>query len=246
MHARTGSPPTGVEDLECGDGSPPDRDALVAAGQALTWQSPFTLGSVLAVPLTRASAVTFDHPELAGVDRWHDRFLRGFAHRMAIELTIASVTAELVGETAEAQPGEDVRMLGSAITGLGQLLKDLGVVRRPEECKSMIVADTMRTHDVLLGGLGSQEVSLRRRGAFAVHTVRSVPQRPERCDLDVARAQVGLPWPTRVGGGIGEDLGLARWRTTMQALGHQVWSRLEERDALVTELWLRDLAEAPG
>ena len=245
VHARTGSPPSGVDDLECGDGAPLDRDALGAAGQALVWQSPFTLGSVLAVPLTRASAVTFDHPEPAGVERWHERFVRGFAHRMAIELTIASVTAELVGETDAAQPGEDAQMLTSAITGLTRLLGDLETVRGPEECTGMIVADTVRTHDALLGGPGAQEVSARRRGAFTVHAVRSVPRRPECCDMEEARARVGLPWPTRVGGGIGEDLGLARWRATMQAHGHQLWSRLDERNALVTELWLRDPAGVP-
>jgi hypothetical protein len=232
--------------MVCGDRASLDRDVLVAAGQALTWQSPFMLGSVLAVPLTRASAAAFDHPELVGADRWHDRFGRGVAHQMAIELSIASVTAELVGEAAGPQLAEDARMLVSAITGLAHLLQDLGGVRRPEECKSMIVADTMRTHNVLLGGLSHQEVSVRRGGAFAVHTVRSVPQRPERCDMDGVRARVGLPWPSQVGDGIGEDLGLARWRATMQAHRHQVWSRLEGRNALVTELWLRDPAGAAG
>jgi hypothetical protein len=232
--------------MVCGDGTSLDRDALVAAGQALTWQSPFTLGSVLAVPLTRSSAATFDHPELVGADRWHDRFARGLAHRMAIELSIASVTAQLVGEAAGPQLAEDARMLVSAITGLAHLLQDLGGVRRPEECKSMIVADTMRTHDVLLGGFSYQKVSVRRAGAFAVHTVRSVPQRPERCDMDGVRAQVCLPWPTRVGDGIGDDLGLGRWRATIQAHRHQVWSRLEGSDALVTEVWLRDPAGAAG
>jgi hypothetical protein len=183
--------------------------------------------------------VVFGHSGTAAVEGWHDRFTLGFAHRMAVELTIASVTAELAGPRL----GENAGMLGSAIDGLSRLLTDLEGVRGLEESRDLIVADAMRTHDVLLGGLKDQRVSVRRRGAFAVRSVRSVPRRPDGSDLEALRARVGLPWPARVGDGIGEDLGLARWRATMQAHGHLLWSRLEGRSSLVTELWLHDPCE---
>lgn len=237
VHAQEGLPPRGVEDLTGGGGAVLDRDLLVAAGQAMTWQAPYAIGSLVAIPLTRASAVTFHHPERAGVERWHDRFSRGLAHRMAVELTIASVTAGLLDEVATAQAGEDAAMLGSAIDGLARLLADLQGARRSEDIRSMIVADTMRTHDALLGGAACQRVSVRRNGDFVVHTVRSASRRLERGDLEGVRARVGLPWPALVGDVVGEDLGLARWRATMQARGHQLWSRLEGKDTLVTELW---------
>ncbi|MBO2455984.1 hypothetical protein [Actinomadura violacea] len=245
VHARGGVPPCGLEDLMGGDGAPVDPVVLIAAGQAMIWRSPYVIGPLVAVPLTRSSAVALHQPDPTDPERWHDRFTRGFAHRMAVELTIASVTAGLLGEVAAAQAGEDAAMLGSAVEGLARLLADLQDIRRAEESRSMIVADAMRTHDTLLGGAMSQRVSVRRQAGFTVHTVRSVSRRPGRRDLEQVRTRVGLPWPTQVSGGVGEDLGLARWRATMQAHGHQVWSRLEGKDTLVTELWLRDPPEAP-
>jgi hypothetical protein len=240
VHARAGVPPSGVEDLAGGDGAALYPDSLVAAGQAMTWQATYVLGAHVAIPLTRASALTLRHPGRTGPEGWHGRFNQGLAHRMAVELTIASVTAGLLGERAVPQGGEDATMLGSAIDGLARLLTDLNEAGGREESRSRIVADAMRTHDVLLGGPASQRVSVRRREGFAVHTVRSVATGLDRSDLERVRARVGLPWPARAGQGLGEDLGLARWLATMQAHGHRMWSRLEGEADLVTELWLAD------
>ncbi|WP_433467313.1 hypothetical protein ACQPZP_09360 [Spirillospora sp. CA-142024] len=241
VHARAGVQPSGVDDLSVPGGGSLDRDSLVAAGQALTWRSVFTSGSLTAIPLTAASAVLVDRDAGTPAELWHDRFTRGFAYRMAGELTIASVTAGLLGEAAS----EDVKLLGSAIDGLARLLTDLEEVRSPGVRAEQIVADTVRTHNALLGGLMRPQVSAREQGDFTVHTVRSVSRHLTRSDLEPMRARIGLPWPARVTNGVGDHLGLARWRITMQSNGDQMWCRLEAQNVLVTELWLRNPPEPP-
>jgi hypothetical protein len=236
VHARAGVPPRGVQDLSTGSGVPLDQASLVVAGQALTWQSAFTSGPITAIPLTVASAVLF--ADASGPDQWHDRFARGVAHRMAGELAIASVTAGLLGGEA----GEDAELLGSAIDGLTRLLIDIERLQAPEQADGsdhQIVADAATTHAALLGTLTDQRISVREHGEFAVHTVRSVSADLGRGDLQRVLVRVGLPWPTHSEAGVGRDLGLARWRATFQAHGHQMWCRVDE-NALVTELWLRD------
>ncbi|HEY8482063.1 MAG TPA: hypothetical protein VIL71_19725 [Spirillospora sp.] len=239
VYARAGVPPSRIEDLTGPDQAELDRDSLVAAGQALTWRSVFTSGKRTAIPLTAASAVLVGRDEGVIAETWHDRFTRGLAHRMAGELTIASVTASLIGDAVRGQRGEDAELLGSAIEGLGRLLTDLEEVRAPGEKAERIVADTVRTHAALLGSLAHQQVTSREEGEFTVHTVRSVSRHLTRSDLEPMRTRVGLPWPAHVTDGVGDHLGLARWRTTMQADGDQLWCRLEAQNALVTELWLR-------
>ncbi|GGQ22541.1 hypothetical protein [Actinomadura coerulea] len=243
VHARAGVPPCGVEDLSGPAGGTLDRETLVAAGQALTWRSVFTSGSLTAIPLTAASAVIIGHDAETPPELWHDRFTRGFAHRMAGELTIASVTAGLLGETVSGNRDEDAKLLGSAIDGLARLLTDLEEACSPGEKADRIVADTVRTHSALLGVLAHQQVSARDQGEFTVHTVRSVARHLTRSDLEPMRARIGLPWPARVTSGVGDQLGLARWRATMQSDGDQMWCRLEAQNVLVTELWLRNPPE---
>ncbi|TDD85606.1 hypothetical protein E1293_10900 [Actinomadura darangshiensis] len=243
VHSQAGVPPSRVEDLASGDGTAVDRHPLVVAGQALTWQTTFTSGSATAVPVSGASAVVFNHDDGTGQGRWNRRFARGFAHRMAGELTIASVTVGLLDETAGAEADEDAEMLGSAVDGLARLLTDLEDSQAPEESADRIVADALSTHAALMGPLIEQRVTVRQRDEFTVHTVRSVSADLRGPALERLRARVGLPWPARVENGVGVDLGLARWCTTMQVNGHQMWSRLEEGTALVTDLWLRSPPE---
>jgi hypothetical protein len=90
IHTETGLPPRRLEDLIVIDGPPPERDALIAAGQALTWRSTFTTGSLTAIPLSGASALIVAFTREPGQECWDDRFARGFAHRLAGELTIAT------------------------------------------------------------------------------------------------------------------------------------------------------------
>ncbi|MFF5259916.1 hypothetical protein ACFY4C_13290 [Actinomadura viridis] len=254
VRARAGIPPGGVEDLTSDDGTPLDRDSLVAAGQALSWRSTFTCGSLTAIPLDGATALITgpggtdpeprqDPEPWQDPESWHDRFARGLAHRMAGELTIASVTAGLLGEAVSRELGEDASLLGSAIEGLAGLLTDLDGARAPGEIADLIVSDTVRTHVALLGRSARQRISARRRGDYTVHTVRSVSGDLARPDLEKARTRVGMPWPTGARNGVGADLGLARWRTVMQARSHQMWCRLEGENALVTDLWLRNAQE---
>ncbi|GAA3973828.1 hypothetical protein GCM10023085_65420 [Actinomadura viridis] len=248
VRARAGIPPGRVEDLTSDDGAPLDRDSLVAAGQALSWRSTFTCGPLTAVPLDGTTALIIgpggtDPEPWQDPEPWHDRFARGLAHRMAGELTIASVTAGLLGEAVSRELGEDASLLGSAIEGLAGLLTDLDGARAPDDIADLIVADTVRTHAALLGRPARQQVSARRRGDFTVHTVRSVSGDLARPDLEKARTRVGMPWPTGARNGIGADLGLARWRAVMQARSHQMWCRLEGENALVTDLWLRNAQE---
>ncbi|SFQ45943.1 hypothetical protein K8Z49_27510 [Actinomadura madurae] len=245
VHSRSGVPPGRVDDLTGDLGAVLDKESLITAGQAMSWQSTFTCGAVTAVPLTPASAMIFKTPGPADPQRWHDRFTRGLAHRMAGELTIAAVTTELLGHAAMGDTNEDAVLLGSAIDALGRLLADLTEAQRPEEGADRIVTDAKRTHEALLGVV-RQRVHVRRQKEFTVHTVRSVTKDRNRADLERAVARVGLPWPSRAGQGIGGELGLARWRAAMQAHGHQMWSRTEREDVLVTELWLRDPPEARG
>jgi hypothetical protein len=234
-----------VEDLSAPGAGRLDEDSLVAAGQALTWRSVFTSGSLTAIPLTAASAVLIGHDGTTQPELWHDRFTRGLAHRMAGELTIASVTAGLIGDAVRGAWGEDAELLGSAIDGLARLLTDLEEVRSPGVKADRIVADTVRTHTALLGTVTHQHVSVREHGDFTVHTVRSVCRDLTRSELEPMRARIGLPWPARVTTGVGDQLGLARWRATMQSDGDRLWCRLEAQNALVTELWLRNPPERP-
>lgn len=244
VHARAGIPPGRVEDLTGGRGTALDRESLITAGQAMSWQSTFTSGPVTAIPLTQASAMVLRAPGRTGPERWHDRFARGLAHKMAGELTIASVTTALLVHANPGEANEDAVLLGSAIDALSRLLTDLNEAQSPDESADRIVADALRTHEALLGGLVRQRVHVRRQKEFTVHTVRSVTRNGSRADLERALARVGLPWPSRAGDGVGEDLGLARWRVAMQLHGHQMWSRTECEDVLVTELWLREPPEA--
>lgn len=240
VHARAGYPPGGVEDLSVTGQDALDRDSLVIAGQALTWQSVFSCGPITAVPVSSTCALLVRHNEDAGLDKWHDRFTLGLAHRMKGELSIAAVTAKLLAEAAGGDSGEDAELLASAIDGFAALLADLEVKRAPEGTGDRIVADALRTHTVLLGsGLENQQVSVREHGEFTIHTVRSGSAHLTRSELEGLRAQIGLPWPTRPKNGVGRDLGMARWRTTVQSQRHQMWCRVEETNALVTELWLR-------
>jgi hypothetical protein len=241
VHARAGYPPGRVEDLSGNGQGALDRDSLVVAGQALTWQSVFSCGPLTAVPVSSTSALLMRHDGDAGLEQWHDRFALGLAHRMKGELSIAAVTARLLTEAASEDSGEDAELLASAIEGFAALLADLEVARAPEGIADRIVADALRTHTVLLGGsLVHQQVSAREHGEFTIHTVRSGSAHLTRSELERLRAQVGLPWPTRPKNGVGRDLGMARWRTTMQSQRHQMWCRVEGKNALVTELWLRD------
>jgi hypothetical protein len=241
VHARAGVPPRRVEDLVGGHGAPLHRDWLVAAGQALTWQSAFTRGPLSAIPLTGTSAVIFRHHGEPGLGGWHARFARGLAHRMAGELTIASVAAGLLnGDRSGDGPAEDAELLGSALEGLSRLLIDLDEARALESAEE-ILADAVRTHTALLDGIIAQRVSAHAQGDFTVHTVRSICEGVSRDELERVRTRVGLPWPTREGNrnGVGGELGLARWLTAVQLHGHQMWGRLEGENSLVTELWLR-------
>ncbi|WP_329246127.1 hypothetical protein OG417_51075 [Actinoallomurus sp. NBC_01490] len=243
IYAQEGFLPRGVEDLTAGVGLAVDHDSLVAAGQALTWRSTFTVGSIIAVPLTETSAVIVDFGGERGPERWSDRFARGLGHRLAGELTIASVTAGLLVGAAMGDAAEDAKLLGSAIDGLTGLLTDLEHIWMPEETAERIVADTVQTHLALLGSVADQRVSVRPRGDFTVHSVRSLSGELGRADLERVRPRVGLPWPARAGDGVGGDLGLARWCKAMQVRGHQMWCRLEDDKALVTDLWLRNRPE---
>jgi hypothetical protein len=242
VHARLDSPPRGVQDLIVDDTADRDSlaDSLVAAGQALTWRARFTAGSRTAIPLSATCAVVVEREEPAPTEGWHDRFVRGLAHRLAGELTIATFGA---GDRAAAAPAEDAdctELLGSAIDGLGRLLADLEDAQTPEETAERMVADTAGTHQALLGAVADQRVAVRQEAGFTVHSVRSVAEGATLADLERARVRVGLPWPSQAGTSVGEELGLARWCTAMQVRGHQMWSRLQGDDALVTDLWLRD------
>ncbi len=229
ISARAGVPPTRLRDL----GPGLDEPLLVAAGQALTWGSPFSRDGVTAIPLDRASAVVVDNA--AGAEQWYARFARGLAHSMAGEFTVAAVAAGTV--TGASEKAE----LDWAIGGLGRLLKHL------EDPRDMgrIVGDTARTHVALLGRVDDQRVEAEKKGEFTVHTVRSKAALPSD-ELERARTRIGQPWPTRVESTVGRELGLARWRRTVQDGGHQMWCRVEDDDTLVTELWLRHPRAAAG
>ncbi|MEU9021774.1 hypothetical protein [Actinomadura sp. NPDC048394] len=244
VQAQAGTPPGGVEELIGAGDAALDRDSLVVAGQALTWQTTFTSGSLTAVPLNETSAMVFSRVGGTGSGQWHERFARGLGHRMAGEITVASVTAGLLDEAAGM--AEDSEMLGSAIDGLARLLTEVEEAQMMEVSAARIVADTLSTHAALMGALTDQQVSERRQGDFTIHTVRSTSAGLPRPALERARARVGLPWPTQVENGLGSDLGLARWCTAMQAHGHQMWSRLEDEGILVTDLWLRNHPVSQG
>jgi hypothetical protein len=238
VHSRGESPPRGVEDLTVDTAA--DRDSLVAAGQALIWRARFTAGSRTAIPLSATCAVVVECEEPAW-EGWHERFARGLAHRLAGELTLATFGA---GEEAVPAAGGDAdctKLLGSAIDGLGRLLADLEDAQTPEETVERMVADTADTHLALLGAVADQRVAVRREAGFTVHSVRSFAAGATWADLERARSRVGLPWPSQAGTSVGAELGLARWCTAMQVRGNQMWSRLQDGDALVTDLWLRDL-----
>lgn len=239
VYAPTGVPPSGVADLSARNGSSVDRDGLVAAGQALTWQWPFGYGARIAIPLDATTAVVVGDGRGTGMDLWYERFARGLAHRIAGELTIASVSAGLLGETLGSESGEGVGLLGSAIEGLGRVLGDVDDMWNPAKAADQIVSDAVRTHVALLSGPADQRVTVREDGEFTVHTVWSVSAHLARADLERIRTRIGLPWPARTRNGVGPDLGLVRWRATLQAHGGQMWCRLEGENVLVTELWLR-------
>jgi hypothetical protein len=255
VRARGGTQPRDVEDVRGGTRRL-SGEALVAAGQALTWQWTFTHGRFTAIPLDRAVAVLLADSGGGGLEGWHERFTRGLAHRVAGELTIASVAAGLLSErSAEGSGGgdgadsaDDAELLGSAIGGLFDVCTDLGEDGHGENPAERIVRDAARTHQALMGTPLRQRVSVRRRDGFTVHTVRSVSGNLGRAALEEIRGRIGLPWPSRDGHQVGPDLGVVRWRAAMQARGEQMWCRLEGEDALVTELWLRSPArsEPPG
>jgi hypothetical protein len=253
VHARGRIQPRSVEDLS--DGAQPlARDALVAAGQALTWQWMFNRGAFTAIPLSRAAAVLVARDPHDGLTDWHERFTRGLAHRMAAELTIASVAAGLMSEApGPRQAGEDraddnAELLDSAIEGLLGVFTDLSDGHRTEDIADRVVADTVRTHAALVGTPLRQRTSVERQDGFAVHTVRTASGVLSPSDLEEIRGRVGLPWPARDGERYGRDLGLVRWRATMQARGEQMWCWQErgrggeEGNVLVTRLWLRSPA----
>ncbi|MDL4772966.1 MULTISPECIES: hypothetical protein [Thermomonosporaceae] len=240
VHTRVEVPPRGVQDLTVDDGLVAGRDSLVAAGQALTWRSRFTSGSRTAIPLSATCAVVVAREEPARED-WHDRLIRGLAHRLAGELTIATFCAGGRDVSAPEEAAEDAELLASAIDGLGRLLADLEDTQTPEETADRIVADAVGTHLALVGAVADQQVTVRHGAEFTVHSVRSVSADMTRSDLEEARSRIGLPWPAQAGTSVGEELGLARWCIAMQLRGHQMWCRLEGDDALVTDLWLRHL-----
>lgn len=240
VHAPLRNPPYGVADLSGPAGTRPGSDALVAAGQALTWRAPFTCGPHTAVPLAGAAAVLVDRAADPGAEQWHDRFVRGLIHRLAGELTVISMTAGLLGETAR----DDAEPIGSAVSGLTRLVDDMNEARRHDESADRIVADTIGTHAALLGEPAEQDVSVRERDGFTVNTVRSVFPDLAPDEVERARSRIGLPWPARVGGVVGGHVGLARWRESMEAAGDRMWCRLDADGALVTELWLRHGAVA--
>lgn len=62
VHSRSGVPPGRVDDLTGDLGAVLDKESLITAGQAMSWQSTFTCGAVTAVPLTPASAMIFKTP----------------------------------------------------------------------------------------------------------------------------------------------------------------------------------------
>lgn len=186
--------PGGVEDLD-GDGPVPlHRDWLVIAGQAMIWQAPFTSGRLTAVPMDGASAVLVRTESGAGLNRWHDRFARGPAHRMAGEPAIASVTAGLLGEAGRAECGEEAGLLDSALEGLTRLPADPSDARMSMETADRIVADTVCTHKALIGGIIHQSVTVTERPGFTVHTVRSVTDEMSTAELERIRERIGLPW----------------------------------------------------
>ncbi|MEV5751286.1 hypothetical protein AB0L00_25985 [Actinoallomurus sp. NPDC052308] len=238
VHAKAGSPPRGVEDLS-GDGEDSlDRESLILAGQALTWQSVFSSGPLTAIPLSGTSALLVRHDGETRPEEWHDRFVLGLVHRMKGELSIAAVTARLLAEAADEDSGEDTELLASAIDGFAGLLGELEEERRPGGLAEQMVRDVLRTHAALLG-LVHQQVSVRRHEEYTIHTIRSVSAHLTRSEIERLGRQVGLPWPARPKNGIGRDLGMARWRTTMESQRHQMWCRVEKKNVLVTELWLR-------
>jgi hypothetical protein len=238
VHARVEAPPRGVQDLTV-DTAAADPDSLVAAGQALTWRARFTAGSRTAIPLSATCAVVVEREE-PPPEGWYGRFIRGLAHRLAGELTIATFGAGGRDAPASGDDADCAELLGSAIDGLGRLLADLEDAQTPEETAERIVADTAGTHLALLGAVADQRVAVRHEAGFTVHSVRSVAADTTRADLERARSRIGLPWPSQAGTSVGEGLGLARWCTAMQVRGHQMWSRLQGDDALVTDLWIRD------
>ncbi|GLZ08380.1 hypothetical protein Acsp03_58460 [Actinomadura sp. NBRC 104412] len=251
VRARGGTQPRDVDDV-LGGTQRLSREALVAAGQALTWQWMFTHGRFTAIPLDRAVAVLLTDSGGGGPEGWHERFTRGLAHRVAGELTIAAVAAGLLsersGEGDGADYADDAELLGSAIGGLFDVCTDLGEGGHGENPAERIVRDAARTHEALMGTPLRQRISVRWRDGFAVHTVRSVSGNLGRAALEEIRGRIGLPWPSRDGDQVGPDLGVVRWRAAMQARGEQMWCRLEGENALVTELWLRSPArsEPPG
>ncbi|MCP9968491.1 hypothetical protein LUX57_27780 [Actinomadura madurae] len=66
VHSRSGVPPGRVDDLTGDLGAVLDKESLITAGQAMSWQSTFTCGAVTAVPLTPASAMIFKTPGPGG------------------------------------------------------------------------------------------------------------------------------------------------------------------------------------
>ncbi|WP_433183013.1 hypothetical protein [Actinoallomurus sp. CA-150999] len=246
VRARAGSPPRGVEDLSGDDEDHLDRESLVLAGQALTWQSVFSSGALTAVPLSGTSALLVRLDEETRPEEWHDRFVMGLVHRMKGELSIAAVTARLLAEAAGEDSGDDTELLASAIDGFVGLLGELEEARTPEGLAEQMVRDVLRTHTALLNGLEHQQVSVREHEEFTIHTVRSASAHLTRSELERLGRQVGLPWPARPKNGLGRDLGMARWRATVQSQRHQMWCRVEKKNVLVTELWFREPRKRPG
>ncbi|MCO6009178.1 hypothetical protein NE236_29835 [Actinoallomurus purpureus] len=245
VHARAGSPPRGVEDLS-GDGEDDlDRESLILAGQALTWQSAFSSGTLTAIPLSRTSALLVRHDGDTGPEQWHDRFVLGLVHRMKGELSIATVTARLLAQAAGGDSGDDAELLASAIDGFAGLLGDLDETRTSEGLAEQMVRDVLDTHSALLNGLVHQQLSVRQHEEFTIHTIRSASSHLTRSELERLGRQVGLPWPALPRNGVGRDLGMARWRSLMQSQRHQMWCRVE-KNVLVTELWLRAPEDRSG
>ena len=263
VHARVRNPPSGVEDLS---GPGLDRDALVAAGQALTWRAAFSRGPHTAIPLTGSTAVLVDRTGDAGPEAWHARLTHGLIHRVAGEVTVMSMTAGLrdepeppreddatgegdsAGESGAAGgdfAGEDEDPVRSAVHGLTRLVADMDRVRTHAGAADQIVAETLRTHAALLGPSVRQDVSVRKEDDFTVSTVRSTSPDLTRDELERARSRIGLPWPARRDTLVGNHVGLALWREPMEAAGDEMWCRLDGDNALVTELWLRNSPSSP-
>lgn len=242
VDTETGLPPSGPGDLRSANG-PVEEAVLVVAGQALTWRTVHRVGSAMAIPVAPGRAIVLIGDLGPEAELWQRAYGRGFAHRMAGELTVASVTAGSLAQDL----GEDGELLGSAIQTLGALvaeLEEIGGARvlgtDPAELPDMIVHDAARTHAALLGPLSDQRIEVRTEGEFSVHSVASEPDSAvEAADLERARARVGLPWPSRMATSLGRDLGLARWHAVMQGRDDRMWCRVDDGTVLVTELWVR-------